>query len=134
MIKALVIPAVLAAGIACAPVAHTDPTARYFKTQIGRICEVTAQQVTCQSCVPGDALPGRQTCTDATPGIAFNTSGILAGNPGITGSPSDVKQLTDSQTEHANGWTIVTDGGWTRFINDATGHGMAVAAQNNDAF
>lgn len=116
------------------PSAPPPPTPRYFKTQIGRICEVTAQQVTCQSCVPGDALPGRQTCTDATPGIAFNTAGILDRNPGIVGSSSDIQQLSDGQTDHANGWTIVPNGGWTRFINDATGHGMALAAMNYDAF
>jgi hypothetical protein len=109
------------------------PTSRYFKTQIGRICEVTAQRVACQSCAPGDALPARQTCTDAMPGIAFNTAGTLDDNPGIVGSSSDVQQLSDGQTEHANGWTIVSDSAWTRFINDATGHGMALAAQNNYA-
>ena len=105
-------------------------TPRYFKTQIGRVCEVTPQQVTCQSCVPGDALPGRQTCTNATPGIAFNAAGIRQENPGVIGSSSDIQQLTAGGTEHANGWTIVSDGAWTRFINDATGHGMALAAMN----
>jgi serine/threonine protein kinase len=102
---------------------------RYFKTQIGRVCEVTPQRVTCQSCAPGDALPGRQTCTDATPGIAFNTAGMQE-TPGIIGSSSDIKQLSAGQTEHANGWTIASDGAWTRFVNDATGHGMALAAMN----
>src|SRR5271163_633718 len=117
------------AALVFAPSAPTDvpPTPRDFKTQIGRICEVTAQQVTCQRCVPGDVLPGRQTCTDAMPGIAFNTAGILDRNPGIIGSSSDIQQLSDGQTEHANGSTRVSNGGWTRFINDATGHGMALA-------
>ena len=126
---------------ASAPTAQPAPIAGppaaislYFKTQIGRICEVTAQRVTCQSCVPGDALPGRQTCTAAMPGIAFNAAGILDRNPGIVGSSSDVQQLTVGGTELANGWTIVSDGSWTRFTNDATGHGMALAAMNYDAF
>jgi serine/threonine protein kinase, bacterial len=105
-------------------------TPRYFKTQIGRVCEVTPQLVTCQSCVPGDALPGRETCSDATPGIAFNAAGMQE-NPVIIGSSSDVKQLSAGQTEHANGWTIASDGAWTRFVNDATGHGMALAAMNH---
>jgi hypothetical protein len=60
--------------------------------------------------------------------------GILANDPGIIGSASAISELSDGQTERPNGWTIVTDGGWARFINDATGHGMAVAAQNNYTF
>jgi hypothetical protein len=32
------------------------------------------------------------------------------------------------------GWTITTDGGWIRFTNDATGHGIAVGGQNRYTF
>jgi hypothetical protein len=46
----------------------------------------------------------------------------------------DMQQLADGQTYHLNGWTVVASGGWTRFINDTTGHGMSVAAQNFDHF
>lgn len=54
--------------------------------------------------------------------------------PAAISSYSDIQQLTVGGTEHANGWTIVSNGGWTRFINDATGHGMAVAAANRYSF
>ena len=106
----------------------------YFKTQLGRICEVTAQQVTCQSCIPGERITNAYTCTDPAPGIAVNTAGTIDDNPAAISSYSDVQQLTVGGTQHANGWTIVSDGAWTRFINDATGHGMAVAPQNRDSF
>ena len=49
-------------------------------------------------------------------------------------SSSNAQQLSNGQTYHADGWTIVTSGGWARFINDTTGHGMAVAPQNFDSF
>jgi len=114
--------------------APRPPTPSYFKTQIGRICEVTAQQVTCQSCIPGERITNAYTCTDPAPGIAVNTAGTIDDNPAAISSYSDVQQLTVGGTQHANGWTIVSDGAWTRFINDATGHGMAVAPQNRDSF
>jgi eukaryotic-like serine/threonine-protein kinase len=110
------------------------PTSRYFKTQIGRICEVTAQQVTCQSCIPGERITNAYTCTDPAPGIAVDTAGTIDDNSAAISSYSDIQQLTVGGTEHANGWTIVSNGAWTRFINDSTGHGMAVAAQNRDSF
>jgi hypothetical protein len=114
--------------------APPPPMPLYFKTQIGRICEVTVQQVTCQSCIPGERITNAYTCTDPAPGIAVNTAGTIDDNPAAISSYSDVRQLTVGGTEHANGWRIVSDGAWTRFINDATGHGMAVAAQNRYSF
>jgi hypothetical protein len=76
----------------------------------------------------------------ADPGPSLNEIGVdTAGNKKSLGtgvilpaSPS-VQQLSSGQTYRANGWTI-TVSGWVRFTNDATGHGMAVAAQNNDFF
>jgi serine/threonine protein kinase len=114
--------------------APPPPTPLYFKTQIGRICEVTAQQVTCQSCIPGERITNAYTCADPAPGIAVNSAGTIDDNPAAISSYSDVQQLTVGGTEHANGWTIVSNGAWTRFINDRTGHGMAVAPQNRDSF
>jgi serine/threonine protein kinase len=110
------------------------PTSLYFKTQIGRVCEVTAQRVTCQVCIPGERITNAYTCEDPAPGEAVNTAGTLDENPAAISSYSDVQQLTVGGTEHADGWTIVSDGGWTRFTNDATGHGMAVAGQNRYSF
>jgi hypothetical protein len=69
------------------------------------------------------------------PGSAVNTAGIVDHLAPVTIDPSaDILQLSDGQTYHACGWTIVASGGWARFINDASGHGMARAPQNADEF
>jgi hypothetical protein len=117
------------------PSTPTSPTSQYLKTQWGTTCEVTAQQVTCQVCIPGTPLPARQTCTDPAPGRAISTAGTIFETAGVTiASSSDIQQLSNGETDHAFGWTIVGSAGWARFINDATGHGAALAAQNYDQF
>jgi hypothetical protein len=109
----------------------TSPTSQYLKTQWGTTCEVTAQQITCQVCIPGGALPARQTCTDPAPGRAINTAGTIFETSAVTiDSSSVIQQLSDGETYHAFGWTIVGSDGWARFINDTTGHGAALAAMN----
>ena len=116
------------------PSGPTSSTFQYFKTRWGTSCQVTAEQVTCQTCVPGQVITNAYTCTDPAPGVAVTPTGIVDRNPGNIGSSSDIQQLSDGQTYHASGWTIVASGGWARFINDTTGHGMAVAPQNFDSF
>jgi hypothetical protein len=116
------------------PSGPTAPASPYFKTSWGTSCQVTAEQVTCQTCVPGQVITNAYTCTDPAPGVAVNTEGIVDHNARDIGSSSDLQQLSDGQTYHASGWTIVAGGGWARFINDTTGHGMAVAPQNFDSF
>jgi hypothetical protein len=114
---------------------QTSPTSQYLKTQWGTTCEVTAQQVTCQECIPGTPLPARQTCADPAPGRAISTAGTIFETAAVTiDSSSDIQQLSNGETYHAFGWTIVGSAGWARFINDATGHGAALAAQNYDQF
>lgn len=110
------------------------PASQYFKTQWGATCAVTAQQVSCQLCVPGESLPARQTCTDPVPAIAVNAAGAVDSHPETIDSSSATQQLSNGQTYHVNGWTIVASGGWVRFINDTTGHGMSRAPQNGDQF
>lgn len=110
------------------------PTPQYFKTPSGKTCLVTPQQVTCQDCIPGQVITNAYTCSDPAPAVAVNPEGIVDHNAADVGSPSDAPQLSPGQTYHVNGWTIVSSGGWARFINDSTGHGMAVAAQNFDSF
>lgn len=117
-----------------APPPRAVPTSAYFKTLSGTGCLVTADQVTCQTCIPGEVITNAYTCTDPAPEVAVNTAGIVDRNPADIGSSSAMQQLSNGQTYHANGWTIVASGGWSRFINDATGHGMAVAAQNFDSY
>ncbi|OBI41136.1 hypothetical protein A5707_08060 [Mycobacterium kyorinense] len=117
-----------------APSSGAVPTSTYFKTLSGTSCQVTADQVTCQTCIPGEVITNAYTCTDPAPEVAVNTAGIVDHNPADIGSSSTMQQLSNGQTYHANGWTIVASGGWSRFINDATGHGMAVAAQNFDSY
>lgn len=117
-----------------APTSSATPTSQNFTTPSGKICRVTAQQVTCQTCVPGAVITNAYTCPDPAPAVAVNTEGIVDKNPPDMASPSDTQRLSAGQTYHLSGWTIVVSGGWARFINDATGHGMAMAAQNFDSF
>lgn len=117
-----------------APSTASAPTSQYFKTSWGTACRVTAGQVTCQTCVPGQVITTAYTCTDPAPEVAVNSAGIVDRNPRDIGSSSDMQQLSNGQTYQVSGWTIVPRAGWVRFINDTTGHGMAVAAQNFDSF
>jgi hypothetical protein len=107
---------------------------QYFETSWGTSCQVTAERVTCQTCVPGHVITNAYTCDDPVPEVAVNTGGIVDRNPGDIGSSSDTQQLSNGETYYVNGWTIVPRGGWVRFISDTTGHGMAVAGQNFDSF
>jgi hypothetical protein len=106
----------------------------YLKTSWGTSCKVTAEQVVCQTCVPGQVITNAYTCTDPAPEVAVNASGLVVRNPKDIGASSDPQRLADGKTYHVSGWTIVVSGGWARFINDTTGHGMAVAPQNFDSF
>jgi hypothetical protein len=110
------------------------PAFQYFKTPWGTRCQVGAEQVTCQTCVPGQVITNAYTCTDPAPGVAVSTAGVVSRNPADIGSSSELQRLSDGQTYHASGWTIVASGGWARFINETTGHGMALAPQNFDSF
>ncbi|MCV7089032.1 DUF2510 domain-containing protein [Mycobacterium interjectum] len=115
-----------------APTSSATPTSEYFATPSGKVCQVTVQQVTCQTCVPGQVITNAYTCADPAPAIAVDTQGNVDKHPPDMASPNGAQQL--SGTYRTNGWTIVTSGGWARFINDTTGHGMAMAAQNFDSF
>jgi hypothetical protein len=110
------------------------PTSQNFTTPSGKICLVTAQQVTCQACMPGHVITSVYTCPDPAPAVAVNTQGIVDRSPPDMASPPQTQQLSSGQTYHASGWTIVASGGWARFINDKTGHGMAIAGQNFDSY
>jgi serine/threonine protein kinase len=110
------------------------PTSQYFKTTWGTICQVTAQQVSCQACIPGVVITNAYTCSNPAPSRQVTAQGAYnADAPGIS-PPSDAQRLASGQTYHANGWTIAPTGGWVRFINDTTSHGMALAPQNYDSF
>lgn len=116
------------------PSLGSSPASSYFKTSWGTSCQVTGKRVACQTCVPGHVITNAYTCTNPAPEVAINTAGIVDRNPQKIGSSSDMQQLSNGQTYHSKGWTIVASGGWVRFINDTTGHGMAVAPQNFESF
>ena len=115
-----------------------EPSVHYVKTPWGTRCQVSADQIICDSCEPGLVLdtPAGANC----PGPSLNETGVDASgakqkpNAGVIlpVSPS-VQQLSDGSTYEISGWTI-TVGAWVRFTNNSTGHGMAVAAQNEDFF
>ncbi len=117
-----------------APSSASTATSQYFATSWGTSCQVTTEQVTCQTCIPGQVITNAYTCTDPAPDVAVNTAGIVDKNPSDIGSSADMQRLSNGQTYHANGWTVVASGGWARFINDTTGHGLAIAPQNFDSF
>jgi hypothetical protein len=74
-------------------------------------------------------------CPDHGDETVFDTSGVdLGHHEGDLDLPPGVQQLSNGQTVHANGWTITVVNRWTRFTNDATGHGMALAPQNMYSF
>jgi hypothetical protein len=62
---------------------------------------------------------------DASGASPLPATGVI-----LPASPS-IQQLSEGETYHINGWTIAVSR-WVRFTNDTTGHGMAVAAQNQD--
>lgn len=114
------------------------PSPQYVKTPWGTRCQVGTDEIICDTCEPGlllDTPAGADCPGPSLNEIAVDSSGtshspaagvILPTSPGI-------QQLSDGQTYHVNGWTIAVSR-WVRFTNDATGHGMAVAAQNRDFF
>jgi eukaryotic-like serine/threonine-protein kinase len=121
------------------PQPTSEPSEQYVKTPWGTRCQVTTDQITCDTCEPGlllDTPAGAAEC----PGPSLNEIVVDASGtkqtPGtgviLPASPS-IQQLSDGQTYDINGWTIAVSA-WVRFTNDATGHGMAVAAQNEDVF
>ena len=115
-----------------------EPSVHYVKTPWGTRCQVSSDQIICDSCEPGLVLdtPAGADC----PGPSLNETGVDASgakqtpNAGVIlpVSPS-VQQLSNGSTYEISGWTI-TVGAWVRFTNNSTGHGMAVAAQNLDFF
>jgi hypothetical protein len=112
-----------------APLANADPASQYVKTPWGTRCQVDANQVTCETCVIGTHF-----CDPPGSVIMFNTSGVQApGSFADNLGPRPGIPLSDGPV-HADGWTVVMDGGWARFTNDATGHGMALAVQNYYSF
>lgn len=116
------------------PSTQAAPASQYFRTPWGTICRVTRDRSTCQNCSPGEVISNAYTCPDPAPAIAVNAAGTVDKSTADIGSSSDIQQLSDGQIYHADGWTVVPRGGWVRFINDTTGHGMAVAGQNFDSF
>ncbi|MGA8546863.1 MAG: hypothetical protein WB785_16605 [Mycobacterium sp.] len=116
----------------------SPPTEQYVKTPWGTRCQVAANEIICDTCEPGLLLdtPAGADC----PGPSLNETAV--DSSGASQSPPvgvilpaspNIQQLSEGQTYHVNGWTIAVSG-WVRFTNDATGHGMAVAAQNQDFF
>jgi FlaG/FlaF family flagellin (archaellin) len=116
----------------------STPTEAYVRTPWGTRCQIGRDEIVCDTCEPGLLLdtPAGTAC----PGPSLNQLRADASGASLT-PPSGVilpespntQQLSDGQTYHLEGWTIAVSG-WVRFTNDATGHGVAVAAQNLDSF
>jgi len=129
-----------APGQTAAPASSSQPpvpTSQYFKTPWGTRCQVDTDTVTCDTCEPGLLI---DTPHSSCPGAGSNQVAVNASGASLT--PADgvilpptptIQPLSNGQTYRANGWTIAVSA-WVRFTNDATGHGMAVAAQNFDKF
>ncbi len=114
------------------PTSSSEDMSEYITSIAGRQCYVTPSQVSCQSCKPGE-VNYHVTCPNPAPGTAVSLDGQVSTNVSV-GSSTNPQQLSDGQTLHELGWTIVSSGGWVRFTNDSTGHGLAVAGQNQDTF
>jgi hypothetical protein len=122
------------------PASQLPPTSAqaYVTTPWGTRCQVGADEIVCDTCEPE-----LQTGTAAGPGcpgpslneLVVDASGAPLTPPTGVILPESVRgqPLAKGQTYHLKGWTISVSG-WVRFTNDATGHGMAVAAQNRDFF
>lgn len=133
-----VLPPKTAAPPAAPAVPIPEPSVHYVKTPWGTRCQIRTDQIVCDTCEPGLVLdtPAGAEC----PGPSLNE--IAADSSGAKQTPNagvilpaspDVQQLAEGQAYQISGWTISV-GSWVRFTNDATGHGMAVAAQNLDFF
>jgi hypothetical protein len=120
------------------PPPASAPTEQYVTTPWGTRCQVSTDEIICDTCEPGLVLdtPAGADCPGPSLNeIAVDSSGTSqspAAGAILPASPS-IQQLAEGETYHVNGWTI-TVSGWVRFTNDATGHGIAVAAQNHDFF
>jgi hypothetical protein len=116
----------------------STPAQAYVTTPWGTRCQVDTDKIVCDTCEPGvqtdtasgSACPGpslNELVVDASGAPLTPPAGVIL--PGsVRGQP-----LAEGQTYHLKGWTISVSR-WVRFTNDATGHGMAVAAQNRDFF
>jgi hypothetical protein len=111
----------------------------YVKTPWGTRCRVSTNEIVCDTCEPGlllDTPIGAAECPGTSLNeVVVNASGTSTPPPTgvILPATPNIQQLAEGQTYHLNGWTIAVSG-WVRFTNDATGHGVAVAAQNMDHF
>jgi hypothetical protein len=120
---------------------HPFPSAtaqHYVRTPWGTRCQVGADQIICDTCEPGllvDTPSGAQCPTPSFNEIAVDAAGAQQKpHQGLILPESPiVQQLVVGQTYDIGGWTI-TVGGWVRFTNDSSRHGMAVAAQNEQFF
>jgi serine/threonine-protein kinase len=120
---------------AAAPPTTTPAVAFAYVTILdGRQCRVTTEQVNCQPCKPLEQLNAHAWCDEVPKGYAVDTAGSLDENPPAFGSAPGAQVIAKGQTYHELGWTITTDGGWIRFTNDATGHGLAAGGQNRYTF
>jgi serine/threonine protein kinase len=114
----------------------TTPAVNFTYVSIldGRQCRITAEQVNCQPCKPLERINAVAWCDEQPKGYAVDTAGSLDENPAAFGSAPGAQVISAGQTYHELGWTITTDGGWIRFTNDATGHGLAAGGMNRYTF
>lgn len=105
-----------------------------LKTQSGKMrCEIfSGQEVACES----GGFPQAPTYPSGGhwPGVSVNSAGDFKFVDGDLGQTRPEVVLEYGQTYHLQGWTILPTSDGTRFINDATGHGMFVSIENAYSF
>ncbi len=117
-----------------APPTSSTLAVQHVETPFGTVCQVEAQRVICPTCLQEATSTDAYPCGRPQPTIAVDPSGLVDHNPLFISNAALKHDLSDGDTLQVNGWTIAASGGWARFINDATGHGMAVAPQNFESF
>ena len=143
--------AALAIGVAIAPHAQADS---YVRTTSGKVrCMVSANgegtggqapAVICEASGPmnppfdqwqnvGFLQAPMDGYGSHYHGAVIDSAGNFSFQDGANigaGYPERDLVLSYGQTYHLNGWTIQSSTDGTRFINDATGHGMFVSIEN----
>lgn len=101
----------------------------YIETRSGKTrCQISAKTVGCESQFTDSPVIDGEHAT----GVEVSASGS---NRWVLGNLGAMPTTTiDYDTYRAVGWTIVADGGGTRFTNDATGHGMFISTERVEFF
>lgn len=119
-------------GIGSLPVATAD-AGQYVRTQSGNFrCLVSATG-------EGTGIDGSVVACEqrgGRVGIIVDAAGNFESRQGNIGGAYIERDLVlvYGRTYQVQGWTIVADSGGTRFVNNATGHGLFLSLENSYTF